>query len=451
MSIVRREDGAVQPGIKWGPFTLRVPGVHMGWSLPELAQGGFITMATGAAAAGIFMKCFGLPFEFAWALAIIPLFWYYVQIVLFGEPFAPGWVTPSIPLVMVFLAGVGKGGPEVIQAMTAIALVYAAILLVLGATGLGGRFFNWVPIEFRAAIVLGAGIAAFNRELLRFESMPYTLSATWIVVFVLMFSVWFARKKATNKIMYTIATLAMLLGFAAASIVGPLTGEFSFPKIEMGIYIPPFGKAIAAVSPFFIGWPSLSMFIKAVPIAIMVYIIAFGDLIVANTLLADADEARKDEKIELDTNRTHLTLFFRNVGQVLTAGPLIPMHGPIWTGVTVFLVEQYKEGRKRMDSIFDGMNSWYILGFVWVFLTPIVCIMKPLLAIALSITLILTGFACAFIAMRMVTTPVGRGYTLFVGLVIVKFGCAWGLAVGIVLYLLLIPEFKKKGSAEETA
>ena len=335
MSIVRREDGAVQPGIKWGPFKLRVPGVHMGWCWPELAQGGFITMATGAAAASIFMKSFGLSFEFAWALAIIPLFWYYTQIVLFGEPFAPGWVTPSIPLVMVFLAGVGKGGPEVIQAMTAIALIYSAILLVLGATGLGGKFFNWVPVEFRAAIVLAAGIAAFNRELVRFESMPYTLAATWIVVFVLIFSVWFARKKATSKIMYTAATMAFILGFIVAAIVGPLSGEFSFPKIEMGIYIPPFGKAVAAVSPFFIGWPSLSMFAKAVPIALMVYIIAFGDLIVANTLLADADEARKDEKIELDPNRTHLTLFIRNIGQVLSAGPLIPMHGPIWTGVTV--------------------------------------------------------------------------------------------------------------------
>ena len=451
MALIKRKDGEAQPGIKWGPFTIRIPFIHVGWSLPELIQGGFVTLATAAAAGAIFMRSFGLPFELAWALAITPLIWYYVQIVIFGEPFAPGWITPSIPLVLPFLAAVGPGGVPVIQAMTAIVLVLAAFFLFLGLTGLGGKFFEWVPIELRGAIILAAAIGAFNTELVRFPKMPYTLAATWIVVFVLMFSVWFASRKATSKIMYLAASMAMLLGFVAAAIVGPIAGELKFTALEMGIFIPPFGEAIKAVSPFYIGWPSWTAIINAVPMAFVVYIIAFGDLIVANTLLADADEVRKDEKIVLNTNRTHLTLFFRNIGQVLSFGPLIPMHGPIWTGVTVFLVEQYKEGRKRMDSIFDGMNSWYILAFIWAFITPIVLIMKPLLPIALSITLILTGFACAFVAMRMLTTATGRGYALFVALAFVKFGTAWGLGIGIVLYLLLIPEFKKKVSAEKTA
>jgi hypothetical protein len=447
MALIKRKDGEVQPGIKWGPFTMRIPFIHIGWSIPELVQGGFITLATGAAAASLFMRAFGLPFELAWGLAILPLIWYYVQIVVFGEPFAPGWITPSIPLVLPFLAAVGPGGVPVIQAMTAVALVLAVFFLFLGVTGLGGKFFEWVPIELRGAIILAAAIGAFNTELARFPSMPYTLSATWIVVFVLMFSVWFGVRKATSKIMYYAATLAMLLGFVAAAIVGPIAGELKFTALEMGIFIPPFGDAIKAVSPFYIGWPSWAAIINAVPMAFVVYIIAFGDLIVANTLLADADEVRQDEKIVLNTNRTHLTLFLRNIGQVLSFGPLIPMHGPIWTGVTVFLVERYKEGRKAMDSIFDGMNSWYILAFIWAFVTPIVLIMKPLLPIALSITLILTGFACAFVAMRLLTTATGRGYALFVALVFAKFGTAWGLGVGIVLYLLLIPEFKKKVSA----
>jgi hypothetical protein len=448
MALIKRKEGEVQPGIKWGPFTLRIPFVHIGWSIPDLIQGGFVTLATAAAAGAIFMRAFGLPFELAWALAITPLIWYYVQIVIFGEPFAPGWITPSIPLVLPFLAAVGPGGVPVIQAMTALALCVAALFLILGVTGLGGKFFEWVPVELRGAIILAAAIGAFNTELARLPSMPYTLGATWIVVFVLMFSVWFAMRKATSKVMYLAASMAMLLGFVVAGIVGLITGEMKFQTLVMGIFIPPFGEAIKAVSPFYIGWPSWQMVINAVPLALVVYIIAFGDLIVANTILGDADEARQDEKIVLNTNRTHLTLFFRNIGQVLTFGPLIPMHGPIWTGVAVFLTERYKEGRKVMDSIFDGMNSWYILAFIWAFITPIAMIMKPLLPIALSITLILTGFACAFIAMRLLETATGRGYALFVALVFVKFGTAWGLAVGVVLYLLLIPAFKKKVLAE---
>lgn len=448
MALIKRKDGEVQPGIKWGPFTVRIPFIHLGWSVPDLVQGGFITLATAAAAGSIFMKCFGVPFEIAWALAILPLIWYYVQIVIFGEPFSPGWITPSIPLTMAYLASVGAGGVPVIQAMTAVALVLAAFFLILGVTGMGGRFFEWVPIELRGAIILGAAIGAFNAEFTRFSSMPYTLTATWIVVFILMFSVWYGRLKVTSKVLAAFATLAMLMGFVAAAIVGPIAGELKFPALEMGIYIPPFVKAIQTVSPFYIGWPSVSMLMNAVPLVIAIYIIAFGDLIVANTLIKDAEEIRKDEHLELNTNRTHLTLFFRNIGQTLTFGPLIPCHGPIWTGVTVFITERWKAGRKSMDSIFDAMNSWYILAFIWAFITPIVLIIKPLLPIALSITMILTGFACAFVAMRMLTTATGRGYGLFVGMAIAKFGVSWGLGIGIALYLLLIPEFKKKESAQ---
>jgi hypothetical protein len=64
--------------------------------------------------------------------------------------------------------------------------------------------------------------------------------------------------------------------------------------------------------------------------------------------------------------------------------------------------------------------------------------MKPLLAVALSITLILTGFACAYIAISMVKTPAAQGYAFFVGMVIAKFGPAWGLGIGVGLYLLLL-------------
>lgn len=91
-----------------------------------------------------------------------------------------------------------------------------------------------------------------------------------------------------------------------------------------------------------------------------------------------------------------------------------------------------------MDSIFTGILNWYWLAFILVFLNPVVTFMRPLLPAALSITLILTGFACAYIAMRMVTTPTSQGYALFVALVIVKFGPAVGLGVGFALFFLLL-------------
>jgi hypothetical protein len=110
----------------------------------------------------------------------------------------------------------------------------------------------------------------------------------------------------------------------------------------------------------------------------------------------------------------------------------------MWTGVHVFLIERYKTGRRNMQSLYDGLFNWYWPAFFLALLVPVVTFMKPLLPVALSITLILTGFACAYIAISMVKTPASQGYAFFVGMVIAKFGPAWGLGIGVALYFLLL-------------
>lgn len=110
----------------------------------------------------------------------------------------------------------------------------------------------------------------------------------------------------------------------------------------------------------------------------------------------------------------------------------------MWTGVHVFLIERYKTGRRNMDSLYDGLFNWYWSAFFLALLVPVVTFMKPLLPVALSITLILTGFACAYIAIAMVKTPASQGYAFFVGMVLAKFGPAWGLGIGVALYFLLL-------------
>lgn len=433
---LKRAEGGIQPGIKWWRFTMRIPGIHVDISWADVIQGGLLTLATAGAATPLFMRAFGLPFELAFALSVIPIFWYYVQSWLFGEPFAPGWITPSIPLVLVYLERAGFGIPA-IQAMTALILVLSAMLLFFAVTGLGQVFFKWIPIELRAGIVLGAAIAAINGELTRHATMPITLSVVWAILFVLMFSAWIQKFKETSKILRSIASMGMLIGFLVAGVVGPLTGEIKM-ALQWGIFIPEFGAAFRAVSPFYLGWPSWEMFVSAVPMAVLVYIIVFGDLVLGATLAGDAGRKRPDETIDVDITRMHYTLFFRNIGQLLTGGPLIPMHGPVWTGVTVYLYEKYKEGRDQLDSIHSGIVNWYWLAFILVFSELAVSFMRPILPVALSITMILTGFACAYIAMRMVTTPTSQGYALLVGLVLVRFGPAWGLLVGFVLFALLL-------------
>lgn len=437
--VTKREEGAVQPGIRWGKFTTRIPGIHVDFSLPEIIQGGLLTTATGGVVAALTMKFFQVPFEVAWAVVLIQLFWLWVvPTVICGEPYAPGWITPALPLVMVFL-GTFEAGVPAIHAMMAVTICLSAIFLFFAVTGLGNRFFQWVPVELRAAIIFGGSIAAFNAEFGRLATMPITLSIVWAVVFLLMFSIWFTKAKQTNKLLNLLGSMALLVGFLVAAIVGPLSGELSF-DIQMGWHIPQIGAYIKAVSPFFVGWPALEVYAKAFPLALMIYIFIFGDLVLGNTLLEQAGEKRTDEKIEVDNTRSHIILFIRNMGHLLMAGPFIPLHGPIWTGVHVFLTERYKSGRKNMDSIFSGTFNWYWPAFILIFMVPVVTFMKPLLAVALSITLILTGFACAYVAISMVKTPAAQGYAFFVGMVIAKFGPAWGMAVGIGLYFLLLAQ-----------
>jgi len=321
--------------------------------------------------------------------------------------------------------------------MTALTLCVCIIFLFFAATGLGARFFQWVPPELRAAIIFGGAISAFKAEFGRIESMPYTLPIVWGIVLLLMFSVWFAKAKEKVPIFKLMASMAMLVGFLVAALVGPLFGEISF-DIKMGFYIPAMSSYIQSVSPFFVGWPEMDLYIKAMPLAFMVYIFVFGDLVLANTLNEQADKVRQDEKLVADNTRTHFTLFFKNIGHLLMAGPFIPLHGPMWTGTHVFITEKYKTGRSQMDSLYTGIFNWYWPAFFLSLLVPIVSFMKPLLPVALSITLLLTGFACAYVAISMVKTPASQGYSFFVGMIIANFGPAWGLGLGIGLYLLLI-------------
>ncbi len=434
---IKRKEGEYQPGIGWGKFTTRIPGIHVDFSIPEIIQGGLLTTATGGVVAALTMKFFQVPFEVAWAVVLIQLFWLWVvPTVICGEPYAPGWLTPALPLVMSFL-GTFEAGVPAIQAMIAVTICVSFIFLFFAITGLGKRFFQWVPVELRAAIIFGGAIAAFNAEFGRLEQMPITLPIVWAVVFLLMFSIWFVQARQTSRFLNLLGSMALLVGFLVAAVVGPLSGEIAF-DIQMGWHIPQIGAYIQAVSPFFVGWPAMEVYVKAFPLALMIYIFVFGDLVLANTLLEQAGTVRKDEKIQMDNTRSHIILFVRNMGHLLTAGPFIPLHGPIWTGVHVFLTERYKSGRKNMDSIFSGTFNWYWPAFILIFLVPVVTFMKPLLAVALSITLILTGFACAYVAISMVKTPAAQGYAFFVGMVIAKFGPAWGMGVGIGLYCLLL-------------
>ena len=184
------------------------------------------------------------------------------------------------------------------------------------------------------------------------------------------------------------------------------------------------------------------MFMKAIPTAIIAYIIAFGDVIVGTTLVeASCEESRTDEKVDIDVDRIHLVTGIRNILHAFFA-PYPGLAGPIWTAVTATVADRYRQGRTAMDSIFSGSGTFWVSGFIALFILPLVSFFKPFLPIGLSLTMVVTGYLCIITAFKQIKEPLQLGVAGTMAIVLAMHGAAWGLGVGVVLHIFLESRFK---------
>ncbi|WP_320040919.1 hypothetical protein [uncultured Desulfobacter sp.] len=52
--------------------------------------------------------------------------------------------------------------------------------------------------------------------------------------------------------------------------------------------------------------------------------------------------------------------------------PYPGLAGPIWTAVTATVADRYRQGRNAMDSMFSGAGTFWISGFIALFILPLV-------------------------------------------------------------------------------
>jgi hypothetical protein len=194
------------------------------------------------------------------------------------------------------------------------------------------------------------------------------------------------------------------------------------------------------------------MYLKGIPLVLITYVIQFGDWVTGDEVLREAMPSRKDDPVDIDSNRSHLALAIRNFGSALVA-PFFPTQGTLWTGVHVIVVNRWKEGPQSVRDLHSGMISYYLMAIPFIyFLLPLLTGLKPLLGIALSLTLILSGFACAYIGMTLPRDAISRGTALLVGTAIAVFEPWIGLLVGVSACLLLVGlERDTPASAEAVA
>lgn len=216
----------------------------------------------------------------------------------------------------------------------------------------------------------------------------------------------------------------MVPGMLIAISVGILVGEYPMPDIQWGITQPDF-VGMWHYLPFNIGFPDLDVFLMAIPTAVIAYIIAFGDIIVGQSLMQRADELRTDEVIENNIDRVHLVTAIRNALHAFFA-PYPGLAGPLWTAVAATMAERYKHGREAMDSIYSGAGTFWITGFIALFALPLVSFFQPVLPIALSLTLLLTGYICLMVGLEQLNNNTERGIAGMMGVVLAVYGASWG-------------------------
>ena len=95
-----------------------------------------------------------------------------------------------------------------------------------------------------------------------------------------------------------------------------------------------------------------------------------------------------------------------------------------------------------MDSIYSGVGTFRWMTFICVALVPVASFVQPILPAALALTLIVQGYVCCKIGLAMISTDMERGIAGVMAAVLATSGASWGLAVGVVIYILIKGNFK---------
>ena len=442
----QRKDGDEQPGIKLGIFTLRLPFVHFPFEFPEMLQALFM-FVTGLAATAFLQDMFDMPFEIALTIVLFHEITYCLHQLL-GDPIISGWITPAIPLTIAYLSKYALGMQR-LEALIALQILVGIIFLILGITGLAQKLTNRLPNSIKGGVIFGAAISAVIGKYgflsaaaggKGFALYPFSISAGMIVAFFLLFSKGFKQVRAepTAKTFTKIlATYGMVPGIIVGMIVGFATQEVPLPTIDSwGLFIPQFQTVFTTWSVFGVVLPSIHVFVAAIPMAIVAYIIAFGDLVVGETIMKRANEKRPDEYIDVNSNRTNILCGIRNMVEGSLA-PTVTLAGPVWAAMTVAVTERYVQGKKAMHSIFGGTGMFNIMKFACILFLPLVAVFKPVLPLAIALTLMVQAFACFFISMELVQTNEERGVAGVTGAILAVSGPTYGLAAGFLLYFLV--------------
>lgn len=434
----QRKDGGEQPSML-GPLKLRLPFIHYKMEFPDWLQGAILCVVPMGITA-VMMDVLGIPFEIAIAFVIINNFLYLLH-THFGDPSIAGWITAGIPLYVGFLTGFPEGEARIL-ALIALQLSIAVIFLLMGLFKGADILVKKLPTSLKAGILLGAGFAAIYGEFAatgRVWTMPITILLGAALGFFMMFSKTAEPLRQKYSAFRYVAQFGIAIPFFLSYVFGMIIGEVTVPNLSWGLVPIPVGEIISNYSVFGIGFPTFDYFLKAFPLAVAAYIIAFGDILVVSSILNKADEVRKDEKIVFSPSRNSIIVSIRNFIEGIFM-PYLPLSGPQWTAGQALVVNRYmNNSRMQVDSYWGGATGIFWGMSIALILGPVVSFFQPGINIGMALTMLIQGYLCGYLAMEILKdhTNLERGIAIIIGAVLATQGAAWGLGIGIVLWLLL--------------
>lgn len=426
------------PYIPLGVFKLRLPVIHYKIEKVEFVQG-LIVGATAMSAIPYMTEYLGLPYELAWSCIILETFLYMLHAGL-GDPVIPGWITATLPLTLAYLTTY-EIGTERIQAMIALQFLVAAVFLFMGVTKLAEGFIRHIPTSIKGGILLATPITVLEGQLSetgQLRMYPVAVGVGALFLAIISFSKKYQEKRKDIKILDVIAQYGNLFPYLVAMVIGILVGELAMPSVEIGTFIriPQWREMIENVSVFGVGIPPFRMFLNALPLALICYVIAFGDFVTSESLVKEAKEERDDEIIDFSSSRSNLVCGLRNLILSILA-PFPPLSGPLWVGMTVSVSIRYREGKKAMKSLLGAMGSFRIGTFISVICIPVVTLLQPVFPVGAGITLIFQAFVCARIGMDYCKSDLDKSIAAIMAVVLAMEGSAWALFVGFGLNIIL--------------
>ena len=375
--LLKRKYGEEQPSIPLGPFRMRLPLLHHEIQITEALAAMFLGVACLGAGVSITMNILGLDnFHIALTFGVMNALCYYLPALL-GDPVVPGWITPALPLTITYLTTYTIG-VERIHALIALQMLVALLFLIMGTTGLGKKLVDSIPTSIKGGIVLGAGIAAgLNVINARLPIAPYTVVTCIAIAYFFLFSEFFMELAAKSKFWKLVRNQGIVPAQLFAIVLAPIIfKEIPVPVIEWGFTPLNFGYVLQNFTIFGLGFPELSYFVAAIPMALTAYIIAFSDFVLAKEIVNESTETRPDEKVVFDAGRSNLVSALRN-GIMALFAPWVPLNGPLWASGLLTITERYKSGYSTMRTYWGGVGTFRFFTIVAVMMMPLVTLIRP--------------------------------------------------------------------------